>query len=170
MKPYIMLNTRLTTAAKNEFDKDFFKLINNSVFGKAMENIRNHKNMKLVASEQKYQKYVMKPSFKNGYPFSKDLFAVEMGKTEIKMNKPVYLGQAILDLGKKLMYEFHYYYMRPRYGSKVNCAIWILRALFTRPGLKIFTGTLQKMWRKGLIRVDIQRMKTGHYPSEKIKR
>ena len=98
MKPYIMLNTRLTTAAKNEFDKDFFKLINNSVFGKTMENIRNHKNMKLVASEQKYQKYVMKPSFKNGYPFSKDLFAVEMGKTEIKMNKPVYLGQVILEL------------------------------------------------------------------------
>ena len=170
MKPYIMLNTRLTTAAKNEFEKDFFKLMNNSAFGKTMENIRNHKNMKLVASDQQYQKYVMKPSFKNGYPFSKDLFAVEMGKTEIKMNKPMYLGQAILDLGKKLMYEFHYHYMRPRHSSKVNCAIWILRALFTRQGLKIFTGTLQKMWRKGLVRVDIQRMKTGHYPSEKIKR
>ena len=120
MKPYIMLNTRLTTAAKNEFDKDFFKLIKNSVFGKTMENIRNHKNMKLVASEQKYQKYVMKPSFKNGYPFSKDLFAVEMGKTEIKMNKPVYLGQPILDLSKTLMYEFHYEYMRPRFGGNIR--------------------------------------------------
>ena len=60
--------------------------------------------MKLVTSKQKYQKYVMKPNFKNGYPFSKDLFVVEMGKTEIKMNKPVYLGQAILDLSKMLSF------------------------------------------------------------------
>ena len=62
----------------------------------------------------------MKPNFKDGYPFSKHLFAVEIGKTEIKMNKPVYLGQAILDLSKTLMYEFHYDYMRPKYGSKFN--------------------------------------------------
>ena len=98
----------------------FFKLMNNSVFGKARENIRNHKDMKIVTSELKYQRYVMKPNFKDGYPFSKDLFAVEMGKTEIKMNKPVYLGQAILDLSKTLMYEFHYDYMKPKYGSKAN--------------------------------------------------
>ena len=120
MKPYIMLNTRLRTAAKNEFEKDFFKLMNNSVFGKTMENIRNHKDMKLVTSDKKYLKYVMKPNFKDGHPFSKHLFAVEMGKTEIMMNKPVYLGQAILDLSKTLMYEFHYEYMRRKYGSKVN--------------------------------------------------
>ena len=120
MKAYIMLNTRLRKDAKNEFEKDFFKLMNNSVFGKTMENIRNHKDMKLVTSDKKYLKYVMKPNFKGGHPFSKHLFAVEMGKTEITMNKPVYLGQAILDLSKTLMYEFHYDYMRPKYGSKVN--------------------------------------------------
>ena len=62
----------------------------------------------------------MKPSSKDGYPFSKDLFAVGMGKTEIKINKPVHLGQAILDLSKMLMYEFHYDYMRSRHGSKVK--------------------------------------------------
>ena len=120
MKAYIMLNTRLRKAAKNEFEKDFFKLMNNSVFGKTMENIRNHKNMKLVTNDKKYLKYVMKPNFKDGFPFSKHLFAVEMGKTEIKMNKPVYIGQAILDLSKTLMYEFHYDYMRPKYCSKVK--------------------------------------------------
>ena len=120
MKAYIMLNTRLRKDAKNEFEKDFFKLMNNSVFGKTMENIRNHKDMKLVTSDKKYLKYVMKPNFKDGHPFSKHLFAVEMGKTEITMNKPVYLGQAILDLSKTLMYEFHYDYMRPKYGSKVK--------------------------------------------------
>ena len=120
MKAYIMLNTRLRKEAKNEFEKDFFKLMNNSVFGKTMENIRNHKDMKLVTSDKKYLKYVMKPNFKDGHPFSKHLFAVEMGKTEITMNKPVYLGQEILDLSKTLMYEFHYDYMRPNYGNKVK--------------------------------------------------
>ena len=120
MKPYIMLNTRVRTAARNLFEEDFFKLMNNSIFGKTMKNIRNHKDMKLVTSKQKYQKYAIKPNFKNGYPFSKHLFTVEMGKTEIKMNKPVYLEKAILDLSKTLMYEFHYDYMRPKYGSKVK--------------------------------------------------
>ena len=120
MKAYIMLNTRLRKDEKNEFQKDFFKLMNNSVFGKTMKNISNHKDMKLVTSDKKYLKYVMKPSFKDGHPFSKHLFAVEMGKTKIKMNKPVYLGQAILGLSKTLMYEFHYDYVRPKYSSKVK--------------------------------------------------
>ena len=119
MKVYNMLNTSLRKDAKNEFEKDFFKLMNNSVFGKTMENIRNHKDMKLVTSDKKYLKYVMKPNL-DGHPFSKHLFSVEMGKTEIKINKPVYLGQATLDLSKTLMYEFHYDYMRPKQGSKVN--------------------------------------------------
>ena len=85
-----------------------------------MENIRNHKNMKLVTNDKKYLKYVMKPNFKDGNPFSKHLFVVKTGKTEIKMKKPVYLGQAILDLSKTLMYEFHYDDVRPKHGSKVN--------------------------------------------------
>ena len=102
-------------------------------------------------------KYVMKPSFKNVYPLSSRFFAVEMGKNEIKINKPVYLGQAILDLSEALVYQFHYDYMRPKYGSKVK-------------RLNIFTGTLKKMWRKGLERMDIQRMKTGHYQPEKAKK
>ena len=88
--------------------------MNNNVFGKTMENISNHKNMKLVIIKQKYEKYVMKPNFKDGRPFSKDLFAVEMGKTEIKINKSVYLGQTILDLSKTLMHEFHYEYIRAK--------------------------------------------------------
>ena len=115
-----MLNTRLRKDAKNGFEKNFFKLMKSSVFGKTMENIRNHKDMRLVTSDEKYLKPVMKPNFKDGHPFSKHLFAVKMGKTEITMKKPVYLGQAALDLSKTLMYKFYYDYMRPRYGRKVN--------------------------------------------------
>ena len=120
LKPYIMLNTELRKAAKNDFEKDFFKLMNNSVFGKTMENIRKHRDMKLVTSEQKYLKYTKKPNFKDHLWFSDNLIIVEMGKTEIMMNKPVYLGQAILDLSKLVMYEFHYDYMKPKYESKVS--------------------------------------------------
>ena len=120
MNAYIMLNTRLRKDVQNELEKDFFKLMNNTMFGKTMENFRNDKDMKLVTIDKKYLNYVMKPNFKVDHPFSKHLFAVEMGKTEIKTNKVMYLGQAILDLSKTLMYEFHYDYMRPKYGSKVK--------------------------------------------------
>ena len=79
-KPYIMLDTKLKTASRNEFEKEFFKLMNNNVFGRDYENIVNHKDMKLVTNREKHDKCVMRPNFKNGYPFSKELFAVEMGK------------------------------------------------------------------------------------------
>ena len=105
MRAYIMLNTMLREEAKNELQKDFFKLMNHSVFGKTMENIRNRKDMKIVTSDKKYLKYVMKSNFKDCHPFAKHLFIVEMGKREITMNKPVYLRQAILDLSKTLMCE-----------------------------------------------------------------
>ena len=110
LKPYIEKNTKLRMKAsesKNKFEEDFFKLMNNSVFGKTMENIRKHKDMRLVTEETSYKKLVMKPNFKDGRKFSENLMGVEMGKTKIKMTKPVYLGQAILDLSKMLMYEFH---------------------------------------------------------------
>ena len=94
--------------------------MNNRVFGKRMGNSRNHKDIKLVTSDKKHLKYVMKPNFKDGHPFSKHLFVVEIKTTSIKMNKPVYLGQTILDLSKALMYEFHYDYMRPKNSNKVT--------------------------------------------------
>ena len=112
MKEYIDLNTKLRTAAKNDFEKDFNKLMNNSVFGKTMENIRKHRNIKLVNNEEEYLRNVMKPNFKSGTLLGVDLIACEMGKARAVMNKPVYLGQAILDLSKMIMYEFHYDYMK----------------------------------------------------------
>ena len=115
LKTYIDFNTQLRTAATNDFEKDFFKLMNNSVFGKTMENIRKHRNIKLVMTEKKYLKTVMKPNFKSGVLFGENLMGCEMGKIKVMMKKPVYLGQAILDLSKIIIYEFHYDYIVPKY-------------------------------------------------------
>ena len=120
MKEYIDFNTRLRTAARNDFEKDFYKLMNNLVFGKTMENIRRHRNIKLVNNKEEYLKTVMKPNFKSGTLLGDDLMACEMGKVKVVMNKPVYLGQAILDLSKLIMYEFHYDYMLPKYGKNLK--------------------------------------------------
>ena len=117
MKEYIDFNTRLRTVAKNDFEKDFYKLMNNSVFGKTMENIRKHRDIKLVNNKEDYLKQVMKPNFKGGVLMGADLMSCEMGKVKVKMNKPVYLGQAILDLSKTIMYEFHYDYMKRKYNE-----------------------------------------------------
>ena len=115
---YIDINTRLRTVAKNDFEKDFCKLMNNSVFGKTMENIRKHRDIKLVNNKEDYLKQVMKPNFKGGVLMGADLMSCEMGKVKVKMNKPVYLGQTILDLSKTIMYEFHYDYMKRKYDEK----------------------------------------------------
>ena len=119
-KPYIDFNTQLRTEAKNDFEKDFFKLMNNSVFGKTMENIRNHKDIKLVTTKQQYEKLVMKPNFKSASYFSETLMGVEMQKIKVVLNKPIYLGPTILDLSKTIMYEFHYDYMKPKYKDNLK--------------------------------------------------
>ena len=112
MKEYIDFNTRLRTAAKNDFEKDFYKLMNNSVFRKTMENIRKHRNIKLVNNREAYLKAVMKPNVKSGVLFGEKRMGCEMGKIKVVMNKLVYLGQVILDLSKINMYEFHYDYIK----------------------------------------------------------
>ena len=120
LAPYIALNTNLRTNAKNNFEKDFFKLMNNSVFGKTMENIRNRKDIKLVTSKQQALKLIAKPNFKNRTIFTENLISVHMGKTKLVFNKPVYVGMCILDISKTLMYEFHYNYIKPKYGEKAS--------------------------------------------------
>ena len=120
LKPYIDFNMELRTKAKNDFEKDFFKLMNNSVFGKMMENIQKHKGIKLITNAKDYLKSIMRPSFKSGIRFSENLMGCEMGKVKVMMNKPVYLGQAILDLSKTVMYELHYDYMLSKYGDNLK--------------------------------------------------
>ena len=114
------MNTDLRKKAKNEFEKDFFKLMNNSVFGKTMENVRNHRDIKLVISDKRRSILASEPNYHLSKRISKDLMIMEMRKVEVKMNKPIYLGQAILDISKTLMYEFWYDYIKPKYEEKAR--------------------------------------------------
>ena len=114
LAPYIALNTNLRTEAKNNFEKDFFKLMNNSVFGKTMEDIRNRKDIKLVTLKQQALKLIAKPNFKHRTIFTENLISVHTSKTKLIFNKPVYVGMCILDVSKTLMYNFHYNYIKPR--------------------------------------------------------
>ena len=120
LKPYIDKNTSLRTQAKNEFEKDFFKLMNNSVFGKTMENIRNRVNVKLVNAGEQFKKLAAKPNYDSRKIFNENLVSVHMKKTSLTMNKPVYLGMSILDLSKIVMFDFHYKYIKPKYGDKAK--------------------------------------------------
>ena len=106
LKKYIDFNTDLRTKATNEFEKDFFKLMNNAVFGKTMENVRKHRNIKLVRTDYKRNKLVSEPNYHAMKRISDNLGIIEMRKTKVKMNKPIYLGLSILELSKITMYEF----------------------------------------------------------------
>ena len=120
MKEYIDLNTRLRAKAQSDFEKDFFKLMNNSVFGKTMENIRNRVDIQLVNTATKAKKLVVKPNFNHCTIFSRRLCAIDMKKKSLTFDKPVYIGMCILDISKTLMYDFHYNYIRSKYGEKAK--------------------------------------------------
>ena len=106
LKEYIDMNTELRKQAKNDLGRDFFKLMNNSVFGKTMENARKSRNMKLVKAHKRRNQLVSKPNYHRTKWFSENLLAIEMKKIKIKMKKAVYLGLPILEITKILMYEF----------------------------------------------------------------
>ena len=104
--------------AKNAFEKDFFKLMNNAVFGKALENLRKRINFKLTSNEDIYTKHASRAIFISGKMFNVNLFAINRIKEELVLNIPIYVGMTILDLSKLLMYDFHYNYMLKKYDRK----------------------------------------------------
>lgn len=120
LKQYIDFNTGKRKEAKNEFEKDFFKLMNNSVFGKTMENMRKRIDVQLVNNQSKARKLTSKPTSHAFKIFNEDLVAVHMLKQKVYLNKPVYAGFSILDLSKTLMYDFHYNHMKTKYGRNAQ--------------------------------------------------
>ena len=112
------MNTELITETENEFEKDFFKLTNNFVFGKTSENETNHKDIKLVTSDKRRKKLGSEPNYHSHKNFSKHLMTIEMKKTKAKMTKPRYLRMSSLDISKTLMHEFWYDYIKPKNGDR----------------------------------------------------
>ena len=158
LEKYITLNTELRTAAANEFEKDFFKLMNNSVFGKTMENIRNRVDIRLVNNKKQAEKLSAKPNFYHCNIFSEDLVAIHMKKTKLVFNKPVYLGMCILDLSKTLMYDFHYNYIKQKYGDKA-------KLLFTDTDSLMYEIQTEDFY-KGISSGVKQRFDTSDYPPD----
>ena len=104
LKLYIDMNTKLRKKAKkNDYENNLFKLMNNTDFGKTMENVRKHRNIKLVTTEKRRNYLVSEPNYHITKFFTENLLAIEMTKTQILMNNPVYLGLSILDLSKTVM-------------------------------------------------------------------
>ena len=115
MKRYIDFNTEKRKMAKNSFEKDFFKLMNNSVFGKTMENLRKRSNIKLETDPDHLLKLTRQPTYVSSKIFDENLVGVQMKKVRLVLDKPSYVGFCILDMSKTLMYDFHYNYTRKKY-------------------------------------------------------
>ena len=120
MKKYIDLNTKLRKKANNDFDRDFYKLMNNSIFGKCMENIRNRIDVQFVKTERDLNKLIKKPNLDSVTRFTNDLVACHMKKQKLIFDKPIYIGLAVLDISKILMYDFHYNTIKKLYKDKAK--------------------------------------------------
>ena len=120
MEPYIRMNTELRKKATSDFEKDLYKLMNNSVFGKTMENLRKRVNVTLVRAheEDKLRRLIASPAFARANIFDDDLAAIQMHKSRLVLNRPVYVGMSILDLSKHLMYDFYYNQLQKQYGDQ----------------------------------------------------
>jgi len=122
MEPYIRMNTEFRKEAKSDFETDFYKLMNNSVFGKTMENLLNRVDVKIVRAREanKIRKLVSDPSYTRFALFSNDMAGIHMHKRRLLLSKPVYTGMAILENSKILMYDFYYNNLRARYGPRCD--------------------------------------------------
>ncbi|KAL9966939.1 hypothetical protein ACROYT_G025085, partial [Oculina patagonica] len=113
-------NTEFRKEAKSDFEKNFYKLMNNSVFGKTMENLRNRVDIRIVRSDEtkKIRKLVASPLYSRHVMFSNDLVGIDMRKSKLFLNKPVYTGMTILDVSKLCMYDFYYNHLKKEYGER----------------------------------------------------
>ena len=156
LKEYISLNTEKRKVARNAFEKDFFKLMNNSIFGKTMENVRGRVDLELVHTATRMRRISSKPSFHKMHIFNPDLVAAQCLKTTIKLNKPIYVGFSILDLSKTLMYDFHYGHIKELYGDAA-------RLCFTDTDSLLYSIKTDDIYKDMLLHAD--RYDTSDYPA-----
>ncbi|XP_070529810.1 uncharacterized protein [Cardiocondyla obscurior] len=162
LRVYIELNTKFRTLAKNDFEKNLYKLMNNAVFGKTMENVRNHVDVRLVTHwEGRFgaEALISKPNFHSRSIFAENLVAIEMRKLEVKFNKPIYVGMCILDISKTCLYEFHHEYMQPLYQNK--CKI-----MYTDTDSLIYHIECEDVYE--IMKRDINRFDTSDYACDNV--
>ena len=135
----------------------------NSVFGKTMENVRNHEDIKLVTTDERRNKLVSEPNYHTTKQFSENLLAIEMKKTKVKMNKPVYLGMSILNISKTLMYEFWYDYIKPKYKEQAKLCYMVNDSSLLTFLLKTFLRILIMVLKDSLIDLTMIIMIKDHF-------
>ena len=161
LSKYIASNTKSRAAARNEFEKDFYKFMNNNVFGKTMENVRERSKIKIVngLETDKLERLIAKPNYKGAFQYEEsNLVSVNMGESTVMLNKPGYLGQSILDLSKTLMYNFHYDYVKPKYRDKA-------RLLFTDTYSLCYEIKTENFY-EDIADDVLKRFDTSNYPKE----
>ena len=122
LKPYIDFNTEKRKNAKTEIEKDVVKLLISAVYGKTLENVRNHIDFELVNTPERFQKLVNKPTYKHRHIINESVVGVEKEKAAVELDKPIYMGLSILDYSKIHMYSFYYDVLKPEYNDKIKLA------------------------------------------------
>ncbi|KAL4098045.1 hypothetical protein QTP88_022717 [Uroleucon formosanum] len=159
LKSYIDFNTNLRSEAKNEFEKEYFKLMNNSVYGRTMMNVRNHVDIRLCSKGSTVEKLITKPNFDRRTIFTENLAAVHMKRTQISFKQPIYIGMCVLDLSKMLMYDFYYNIIKKKYGNRV-------RLLYTDTDSLILEIKTNDFYQD--IKINLDHFDTSDYPKDNI--
>ena len=144
LEPFIEFNTEKRKNTKNDFEKDLFKLMNNSGNGKTMENVRKYGDFEIVNTPERFQKLVNKPLFKHRHIINEDLVIVDKDKHTVELNKPIYMGMSILDYSEIHMYSFYYDVLKPKYDDKSSWSILILIVMSSKLRLMTYMKTLRR--------------------------